>query len=69
MRRLGRGDRFDLVLSFDCLHDMGDPVGVAAGFDKDARVQAGKLSWISPISARLLFVNRRGFSSSMLLRS
>ncbi|KAF1699873.1 DUF1631 domain-containing protein [Pseudoxanthomonas suwonensis] len=28
--------------------------------DKDGRVQPGKLSWISPISQRLLFVNRRG---------
>ncbi|KRG67354.1 DUF1631 domain-containing protein [Pseudoxanthomonas dokdonensis] len=28
--------------------------------DKDNKVQAGKLSWISPISSRLLFVNRRG---------
>lgn len=28
--------------------------------DKDGKVQAGKLSWISPISLRLLFVNRRG---------
>ncbi|WP_374013328.1 DUF1631 domain-containing protein [Pseudoxanthomonas koreensis] len=28
--------------------------------DKDGRVQAGKLSWVSPISSRLLFVNRRG---------
>ncbi len=28
--------------------------------DKDGKVQAGKLSWVSPISARLLFVNRRG---------
>lgn len=28
--------------------------------DKDNKVQPGKLSWISPISSRLLFVNRRG---------
>ena len=28
--------------------------------DKDGKVQAGKLSWISPISSRMLFVNRRG---------
>jgi hypothetical protein len=27
---------------------------------EDDRVQPGKLSWISPISARLLFVNKRG---------
>ncbi|WP_372018865.1 DUF1631 domain-containing protein [Pseudoxanthomonas sp. 10H] len=37
------------------------PVGTWLDFiDKDGRVQAGKLSWISPISSRLLFVNRRG---------
>lgn len=28
--------------------------------DRDGKVQTGKLSWVSPISARLLFVNRRG---------
>ncbi|WP_313318366.1 DUF1631 domain-containing protein [Stenotrophomonas sp.] len=28
--------------------------------DKEGKLQAGKLSWISPISSRLLFVNRRG---------
>ena len=28
--------------------------------DKDGKMQAGKLSWVSPISSRLLFVNRRG---------
>lgn len=28
--------------------------------DKDGKVQAGKLSWVSPISGRLLYVNRRG---------
>ncbi len=28
--------------------------------EKDGKVQAGKLSWVSPISSRLLFVNRRG---------
>jgi len=37
------------------------PVGTWLDFvDRDGRVQAGKLSWISPISSRLLFVNRRG---------
>jgi len=36
-------------------------VGIWLDFiDKDGKVQAGKLSWISPISQRLLFVNRRG---------
>lgn len=39
----------------------GLPVGTWLDFiDKEGRVQAGKLSWISPISSRLLFVNRRG---------
>jgi hypothetical protein len=28
--------------------------------DKDNRVQAGRLSWISPVSRRLMFVNRNG---------
>lgn len=28
--------------------------------DKDNRVQAGRLSWISPVSRRLMFVNRAG---------
>jgi len=28
--------------------------------DKEGKLQAGKLSWVSPISSRLLFVNRRG---------
>ncbi len=28
--------------------------------DRQGRIQPGKLSWISPISGRLMFVNRRG---------
>jgi hypothetical protein len=37
------------------------PVGTWLDFvDKDNRVQAGKLSWVSPISSRLLFVTRSG---------
>ncbi|MET0892416.1 MAG: DUF1631 family protein, partial [Pseudoxanthomonas sp.] len=37
------------------------PVGTWLDFvDRDNRVQAGKLSWISPISSRLLFVTRSG---------
>ncbi|MET0582632.1 MAG: DUF1631 family protein [Pseudoxanthomonas sp.] len=37
------------------------PVGTWLDFvDKDNKVQAGKLSWISPISSRLLFVTRSG---------
>ena len=36
-------------------------IGIWLDFiDKDGKAQAGKLSWISPISQRLLFVNRRG---------
>jgi hypothetical protein len=43
----------------DRFRDM--PIGTWLDFvDKDGKVQAGKLSWVSPISARLLFVNRRG---------
>ncbi|MEP6907028.1 MAG: DUF1631 family protein [Pseudoxanthomonas sp.] len=37
------------------------PVGTWLDFiDRDNRVQAGKLSWVSPISSRLLFVSRSG---------
>ena len=37
------------------------PIGTWLDFiGKDGRVQPGKLSWVSPISSRLLFVNRRG---------
>ncbi|KTF32479.1 DUF1631 domain-containing protein [Xanthomonas vesicatoria] len=36
-------------------------IGTSLDFvDREGRVQAGKLSWISPISGRLMFVNRRG---------
>lgn len=45
----------------DADHFRALPIGSWLDFiDKDNRVQAGKLSWISPISRRLLFVNRRG---------
>lgn len=45
----------------DVEHIRGLAVGTWLDFiDKDGRVQPGKLSWISPISSRLLFVNRRG---------
>ena len=45
----------------DADHFRGLPIGTWLDFiDKDNKVQAGKLSWVSPISARLLFVNRRG---------
>ena len=37
------------------------PIGTWLDFiDKDNRIQAGKLSWVSPISSRLLFVSRTG---------
>lgn len=37
------------------------PLGTCLDFiDRAGRVQPGKLSWISPISGRLMFVNRRG---------
>ncbi|MBB5876921.1 DUF1631 family protein [Xanthomonas sp. 3498] len=37
------------------------PMGTWLDFvDREGRVQPGKLTWVSPISARLLFVNRRG---------
>lgn len=37
------------------------PIGTWLDFiDRQGQVQPGKLSWISPISGRLMFVNRRG---------
>ncbi len=37
------------------------PLGTWLDFvNRDGTVQCGKLSWVSPISARLMFVNRRG---------
>ncbi|MCC4618645.1 DUF1631 domain-containing protein [Xanthomonas cassavae CFBP 4642] len=36
-------------------------IGTSLDFvDREGRVQSGKLLWISPISGRLMFVNRRG---------
>ncbi|SEK59694.1 Protein of unknown function [Pseudoxanthomonas sp. GM95] len=47
--------------SADADHFRALPIGTWLDFvDKDNKVQAGKLSWVSPISSRLLFVNRRG---------
>ena len=47
--------------STDADHFRGLPIGTWLDFiDKDNKLQAGKLSWVSPISSRLLFVNRRG---------
>jgi len=45
----------------DADHFRALPVGTWLDFvERDGKVQAGKLSWVSPISKRLLFVNRRG---------
>lgn len=47
--------------SSDADHFRSLPIGTWLDFiDKDNKVQPGKLSWVSPISSRLLFVNRRG---------
>jgi hypothetical protein len=47
--------------SADADHFRALPIGTWLDFvDKDNKVQAGKLSWVSPISSRLLFVSRRG---------
>ena len=47
--------------SSDAEHFRALPIGTWLDFiDKDNKLQAGKLSWVSPISSRLLFVNRRG---------
>ncbi|NDK40111.1 DUF1631 domain-containing protein [Pseudoxanthomonas gei] len=47
--------------STDADHFRSLAIGTWLDFiDKDNKVQAGKLSWVSPISSRLLFVNRRG---------
>lgn len=47
--------------STDADHFRSLPIGTWLDFiDKDNKMQAGKLSWVSPISSRLLFVNRRG---------
>lgn len=57
---IGGTDALDFD-SADAEHFRGLPIGTWLDFvDKDNKVQAGKLSWVSPISSRLLFVNRRG---------
>ncbi|KRA54919.1 thymidine phosphorylase [Pseudoxanthomonas sp. Root65] len=57
---VGGADTLDFDHS-DADHFRGLPIGTWLDFiDKDNKVQAGKLSWVSPISSRLLFVNRRG---------
>lgn len=52
------------VLGFD-LETAGYFQALALGswldfLDRDGRVQPGKLAWISPISGKRMFVNRRG---------
>ncbi len=60
MQLVGGTDTLDFD-SADADHFRRLPIGTWLDFiDKDNRLQAGKLSWISPISSRLLFVNRRG---------
>lgn len=57
---IGGTDTMDFDVT-DAEHFRVLPVGTWLDFiDKDNKVQAGKLSWVSPISSRLLFVNRRG---------
>ncbi len=57
---VGGADTLDFDHS-DADHFRALPIGTWLDFiDKDNKVQAGKLSWVSPISSRLLFVNRRG---------
>ncbi|MFT3755081.1 MAG: DUF1631 domain-containing protein [Pseudoxanthomonas sp.] len=58
---VGGTDTLDEFDPTDADHFRSLPVGTWLDFiDKDNKVQAGKLSWVSPISSRLLFVNRRG---------
>ncbi len=60
MQLVGGTDTLDFD-STDADHFRRLPIGTWLDFiDKENRLQAGKLSWISPISSRLLFVNRRG---------
>ena len=40
-RRASRGEKYDLVTMFDCLHDMGDPAG-AARHVRDALARTGR---------------------------
>ncbi|MEP6907027.1 MAG: DUF1631 domain-containing protein [Pseudoxanthomonas sp.] len=60
MQLVGGTDTLDFD-STDADHFRALSIGTWLDFiDKDNKVQAGKLSWVSPISSRLLFVNRRG---------
>jgi len=44
-----KGDGFDLIACFDCLHDMGDPVGAARRI-KSALKPGGKLMLVEPFA-------------------
>lgn len=58
---LGSEARAESVDHVDAARFRAMDIGTWLDFiDKDGKVQAGKLSWVSPISSRLLFVNRRG---------
>src|SRR6185295_3752322 len=43
------GERYDLVTMFDCLHDMGDPVG-AARYVRDAVAEDGTWMIVEPMA-------------------
>jgi hypothetical protein len=58
---VGGADTLDDFDPTDADHFRKLPIGTWLDFiDKDNKLQPGKLSWVSPISSRLLFVNRRG---------
>jgi hypothetical protein len=61
VRLVGGTDTLEDFDPTDADHFRQLPIGTWLDFiDKDNKLQSGKLSWVSPISARLLFVNRRG---------
>lgn len=51
-----QGRDFDLVAFFDCLHDMGDPVGVLR-HTKQALASDGKIMLVEPMAADTLAEN------------
>jgi hypothetical protein len=53
----GYTGRFDLICFFDCLHDMGDPVG-AARHAREHLAPGGTVCW----SSRSLWTAARGTS-------
>jgi hypothetical protein len=61
MRLVGGADTLGDFDPTDADHFRKLPIGTWLDFiGKDNKLQPGKLSWVSPISSRLLFVNRRG---------